>query len=42
MPQGSTAFPPTGTTTMTSTVLGALRTDARPRSEFRALTGLPG
>ncbi|WP_345468862.1 GTP cyclohydrolase I FolE [Actinoallomurus oryzae] len=31
----------TGATTMTSTLLGALRTDARSRSEFLALTGLP-
>ncbi|MEV0585067.1 GTP cyclohydrolase I FolE [Nonomuraea sp. NPDC050310] len=30
----------TGTTTMTSTLLGTLRTDARSRSEFLALTGL--
>ncbi|TQJ92376.1 GTP cyclohydrolase I FolE [Streptomyces sp. SLBN-31] len=32
----------TGTTTMTSTLLGLLRTDARSRSEFLTLTGLPG
>jgi GTP cyclohydrolase I len=31
----------TGTTTMTSTLLGLLRSDARSRSEFLALTGLP-
>ncbi len=31
----------TGTTTMTSTLLGLLRTDARSRSEFLTLTGLP-
>jgi GTP cyclohydrolase IA len=31
----------TGATTMTSTLLGLLRTDARSRSEFLALTGLP-
>lgn len=31
----------TGTTTMTSTMLGLLRTDARSRSEFLALTGPP-
>lgn len=31
-----------GTTTMTSTLLGLLRTDARSRSEFLTLTGLPG
>lgn len=30
-----------GTTTMTSTLLGLLRTDARSRSEFLTLTGLP-
>ncbi|WP_241990214.1 MULTISPECIES: GTP cyclohydrolase I FolE [unclassified Streptomyces] len=32
----------TGTTTMTSTLLGLLRTDARSRSEFLTLTALPG
>ncbi|MGW2830385.1 GTP cyclohydrolase I FolE [Streptomyces sp. NPDC001286] len=32
----------TGATTMTSTLLGLLRTDARSRSEFLTLTGLPG
>ncbi len=32
----------TGSTTMTSTLLGLLRTDARSRSEFLTLTGLPG
>ncbi|ALC24785.1 GTP cyclohydrolase I [Streptomyces pristinaespiralis] len=31
----------TGTTTMTSTLLGLLRTDGRSRSEFLALTGPP-
>jgi GTP cyclohydrolase I len=31
----------TGATTMTSTLLGLLRSDARSRSEFLALTGLP-
>jgi GTP cyclohydrolase I len=31
----------TGTTTMTSTMLGLLRSDARSRSEFLALTGPP-
>ncbi|MGW0700084.1 GTP cyclohydrolase I FolE [Streptomyces sp. NPDC002867] len=31
----------TGTTTMTSALLGLLRSDARSRSEFLALTGLP-
>ncbi|WP_217238194.1 GTP cyclohydrolase I FolE [Streptomyces sp. AC555_RSS877] len=31
----------TGATTMTSTLLGLLRDDARSRSEFLALTGLP-
>jgi GTP cyclohydrolase I len=31
----------TGTTTMTSTLLGLLRTDARSRGEFLTLTGLP-
>ncbi|MDQ1006086.1 GTP cyclohydrolase I [Streptomyces sp. V4I23] len=31
----------TGTTTMTSALLGVLRSDARSRSEFLALTGLP-
>lgn len=31
----------TGATTVTSTLLGLLRTDARSRSEFLALTGLP-
>jgi GTP cyclohydrolase I len=31
-----------GATTMTSTLLGLLRTDVRSRSEFLALTGLPG
>ncbi|GGT80438.1 hypothetical protein GCM10010272_26070 [Streptomyces lateritius] len=30
----------TGATTMTSTLLGLLRSDARSRSEFLALTGL--
>ncbi|MFB9837605.1 GTP cyclohydrolase I FolE [Actinoallomurus acaciae] len=32
----------TGATTLTSTLLGALRTDARSRSEFLSLAGLPG
>jgi GTP cyclohydrolase IA len=32
----------TGSTTLTSTLLGALRTDARSRGEFLALTGLSG
>ena len=32
----------TGSSTMTSTLLGLLRTDARSRSEFLALTGLSG
>lgn len=32
----------TGTTTMTSTLLGLLRTDARSRAEFLTLTGLRG
>lgn len=32
----------TGSRTLTSTLLGALRTDARSRSEFLGLTGLPG
>ncbi|MFF5337719.1 GTP cyclohydrolase I FolE [Streptomyces sp. NPDC013181] len=32
----------TGTTTMTSTLLGLLRTDARSRGEFLTLTALPG
>ncbi|MDX3781475.1 GTP cyclohydrolase I FolE [Streptomyces europaeiscabiei] len=31
----------TGATTMTSTLLGLLRSDARSRSEFLTLTGLP-
>ncbi len=31
----------TGSTTLTSTLLGLLRNDARSRSEFLALTGLP-
>ncbi|GAA2432188.1 GTP cyclohydrolase I FolE [Streptomyces macrosporus] len=31
----------TGATTMTSTLLGLLRSDARSRGEFLALTGLP-
>ncbi|MEU0009055.1 GTP cyclohydrolase I FolE [Streptomyces sp. NPDC006314] len=31
----------TGTTTVTSTLLGLLRDDARSRSEFLSLTGLP-
>lgn len=30
-----------GSTTLTSTLLGVLRTDARSRGEFLALTGLP-
>lgn len=30
----------TGATTMTSTLLGLLRSDARSRGEFLALTGL--
>lgn len=32
----------TGTTTMTSTLLGLLRSDPRSRAEFLALAGLPG
>ncbi|GAB3963390.1 GTP cyclohydrolase I FolE [Actinoallomurus acanthiterrae] len=32
----------TGSRTLTSTLLGALRTDARSRSEFLALTGVSG
>ena len=32
----------TGSRTLTSTLLGALRTDARSRSEFLTLTGLAG
>ncbi|WP_416223227.1 GTP cyclohydrolase I FolE [Streptomyces hygroscopicus] len=32
----------TGSSTLTSTLLGLLRTDPRSRSEFLALTGLPG
>jgi GTP cyclohydrolase IA len=31
-----------GATTVTSALLGILRTDARSRSEFFALAGLPG